>query len=96
MWTESQLSAWLQLGFASIALLGVIFGFINRTHQYLGVGKRYIQYIAVVILLPIILILAMQGIIEKQLLGGLLGAIIGYTLSDLAKDSEEEKGGKKN
>ena len=83
---------WIQILFAIIPVVGIFLAFNNRKKkdgEKRGIGKRFIQFVSVVLIVPTILILAMQGIIEKQLLGGLLGAIIGYTLSDLAKDSEE-------
>ena len=85
---------WIQVLFAIIPLIGICLAFKNRIKkdgEKRGIGKRFIQFISAVLLIPVIFILAIQGIIEKQLLGGLLGAIIGYTLSDLAKDSDEEK-----
>lgn len=73
-------------------MVGLILGFKNRTRHDppKGLGKRFIQLMSVVLILPIIAILSILGIIEAQLLGGLLGAIIGYTLSDLAKDEKDE------
>ncbi len=81
---------YIQLGFVVIALLGMILAFVNRLVIGKGIGKRFIQVIAVLLLIPTIVILAIQGVIGDQLLGGLLGAIIGYVLSDLAKNKDEE------
>jgi hypothetical protein len=75
---------WIQVLFAIIPIIGIFLAFNNRIKkdkEKRGIGKRFIQFISVILIIPTILILAIQGIIEKQLLGGLLGAIIGYTLS---------------
>lgn len=66
----------------------LIFLFLNRKDK--GVGKRFIQFTSIVLLIPSIIILALEKIIEVQLIGTLLGTIIGYVLSDLAKDEKDD------
>jgi len=86
-------SHWIQIIFAIIPIIGILLAFKHRSlgDKPKGIGIRFIQLVSVILLVPVILILAMQGIIEKQLLGGLLGTVIGYTLSGLAKDSDPDK-----
>jgi amino acid permease len=91
----------IQVIFALTALLGIYLGFRNRITKESengaskttkkGIGKRFIQFVALMLIVPAIVILSMQGIMDKQLMGGLLGTIVGYTLSDLFKDSKEDE-----
>jgi len=69
-----------------VALIGI---FCNRAKQNKGIGKRIIQLAAVFFLIPTILILSLEKLISSETLGTLLGTIIGYVLSDLAKDDKD-------
>lgn len=63
--------------------LGLILGFCNRFKKKLGIGKLFIQYIAIILILPIVLILGLEKIIESSTVSTILGAFVGYVLSDI-------------
>jgi hypothetical protein len=51
-----------------------------------GIGHRTIALVALLVLVPVICILAIENILPKDALVSLLGTIVGYTLSGLTKD----------
>ncbi len=69
-----------------IMVLGVIGIFLERALTKRGIGVRIIQFATVVLVFPIILILALEGILESQTVGALVGTVIGYVLSGIGKD----------
>ncbi len=60
-------------------------GFIwHRIATKKAIGARAIQFIAVVFLLPVILVLALEKILDGQTLGTLIGGLTGYLLSGIS------------
>lgn len=55
-----------------------------------GMGLRVIQFTALVTVLPIILILALEKMISTDVIGTLLGAIVGYVLSGISAESKAD------
>jgi hypothetical protein len=53
----------------------------------MGLGHRAISLIALLVMVPVISILALESVLPKDALVSLLGTIVGYTLSSLTKDS---------
>ena len=56
-----------------------------------GIGARAIQFLAVAMLIPAILILALERIIESSTVGTLIGALTGYLLSGIGDYRAEKK-----
>ncbi len=50
-----------------------------------GVGKRVIQYTALILIVPTSFILALEGILTGQETAVLFGTIAGYAISSLSK-----------
>jgi hypothetical protein len=74
-------------------LVGPFYTLYKRLNQKkidgnpMGLGQRAIQLVALLVLVPAILILAVENILPKDALVSLLGTIVGYSLSGLARDS---------
>jgi hypothetical protein len=51
-----------------------------------GIGVRMIQLVAVLILVPTIAVLALQGVLSAEGTGTLMGAIVGYALGGITSD----------
>lgn len=66
-------------------LLGILLILIERMVNKKGTGVRTIQILTLVIAIPIIALLNLKGTLSDSTMGTLLGAILGYTLSDLSK-----------
>jgi F0F1-type ATP synthase assembly protein I len=76
----------LELGAGIIMIGGTIGVFIERFKHQKGIGVRVIQFLAVILLIPTIFILALENILNAQTVSALLGAMIGYILSNIGKD----------
>ncbi len=50
-----------------------------------GLGARVIQLCAVVMLVPAIVILGLEGIFDSATLGTLIGGLVGYVLSGVGQ-----------
>ena len=66
-----------------ITLCGVLY---ERYKKNKGIGVRVIQFLAIAMLLPAIVILSLEGSLDTQTTATLLGAIVGYVLSGIGKD----------
>jgi hypothetical protein len=90
---------WVEIISASSMPCAVIGLFINRHHQKTdtlkdgavirtkygaGIGARAIQFVAVAMFFPVIIILALEGKIEGQTTAALLGGAVGYLLSGIS------------
>jgi hypothetical protein len=82
---------WVQLGMLLLMLVGLVGILHNRLKLDKGIGVRAIQFLAVVEVLPAIVILSLEGILEGQTTGTLLGAVIGYVLSGIGKDERGKR-----
>lgn len=75
---------------ALIPIVGTLLILGERVINKKGTGVRTIQILTIVIALPIIALLAITDKMDGATLGTLLGAVLGYTLSDLSKSSGKQ------
>ncbi len=66
-----------------VALLGVLY---DRIRRQKGIGLRVIQFLAVCLVVPALLILALEGKVSMEATAIILGVVIGFTLSGIGKD----------
>ena len=76
----------IELLAAGIMVAGLVGIFIERLITKRGIGVRVIQFLAVTLIIPAILILSLEGVLEAQASATLLGTIVGYVLSGIGKD----------
>ena len=69
-----------------VMAIGIIGIFINRWCLERSIGVRIIQFLSVTLVVPVVFILALEGILASETVGTLLGAVVGYTLSGIGKD----------
>ena len=81
----SEAATWIEIAAAAVMVLGVAGLGINRFHVKRGYGVRAIQFAGVVILPPIILILALEGILQGSSVEVLVGALVGFFFNELTK-----------
>jgi len=74
-----------------IMIVGVIGIFIERWRTKRGIGVRVIQFVTVTLILPIVLILALEGLLSDQTTAAFLGAVVGYILSGIGKDEPSKQ-----
>lgn len=72
-----------------IAMAGVIGGVWNRLKLGKGIGLRFIQYLGLTVLLPIIVILSLEGRISQEMTGAIAAAGVGAVLAGIGKDERE-------
>lgn len=71
---------------ALVMFLGLIGTFFIRIRLKKGIGLRAIQFMAIVLLVPVVLILALENALTGETIAALLGAVAGYTLSGIGED----------
>ena len=81
----------VQIIAAITMLLGVAGVILNRQKVKRGLGVRSIQFTAVILVIPTILILSLEEVISGEIVGTLLGALIGYLLSSISNYDKSEK-----
>lgn len=62
----------------------------RRCKQPEGIGIRSIQLITIGMITPLILILAIEKVIEGATVGTLIGGVIGYALGSVADKPKDE------
>jgi hypothetical protein len=72
-----------------IAMAGAIGGVWNRLKLGKGIGLRFIQYLGLTVLLPIIVILSLEGRISPEMTGAIAAAAVGAVLAGVGKDERE-------
>ena len=86
---------WLRIGIevaAGLVMIGGIAGILwERKTSGRGFGVRVIQMATVLLVMPMILILALEGVLENQTTATLIGTIVGYVLSGIGKDEPSKK-----
>jgi uncharacterized membrane protein len=81
---KSDTRDWVELVVASAIPLTILGMIANRIMTNKGLGVRAIQYLAVSLGIPVIVLLAMEGILDGAVVGTLLGGVFGYLLSNIS------------
>jgi len=69
-----------------IATAGVIGGIWNRIKLVKGIGVRFIQYLGVTLVLPVIAVLSLEDRISQEMTGAIFIAVVGGLLASVGKD----------
>lgn len=80
------ISAGIEVAMAVIMAGGLIGVFIDRCKQEKGIGLRIIQFLALVLVIPAIVILSLEEKLSNETTGALLGTVLGFVLSGIGKD----------
>ena len=86
-----ELKSILEVTAAAIMVVGVIGLFVERIWRKRGIGVRVIQLLTVILVLPVVLILALEGVLKGETVATLIGAVVGYILSGIGKDEPNKK-----
>jgi len=78
---EHETINWISQALVIFMFASLIIVFAERIYSKKGTGARTIQLVGVLLIFPLIGILALQGILEKQTTATLIGALTGYLLS---------------
>jgi len=82
---------WISKAFVVFMFMGLIAVFAERMLAKKGIGTRTIQISGMLLVVPLIGILALQGILEKQTTATLLGALTGYLFSGVGSYEPNNK-----
>jgi hypothetical protein len=78
-----------------VAILMLPFGLLLIVLQRLAsgaiFGARLVQMTAAVMLIPVILILALEQILDRSVVATIIGALVGFLLSGAAGAAERER-----
>jgi hypothetical protein len=74
-----------------IAVAGVVGGVWNRITLSKGIGVRFIQYLGLTVLVPIIAILSLESRISEEMTGAIAAAAVGGVLAGIGKDEANSK-----
>lgn len=92
----SEAAGWMRISVEIVACVVMIAGllgvFIERYRTKRGIGVRVIQFLTVTLVLPTILILSLEGVLNGQTTATLIGAVVGYILSGIGKDESPGSG----
>ena len=72
-----------------IILAGAIGGVWNRIKLGKSIGLRFIQYLGLTVLVPIIVILSLEGRVSQEMTGAIAAAAVGAVLTGIGKDERE-------
>ena len=83
---------WIEIVSALTMPVGIIALVAHRIWNKLGMGVRSIQFLALIIIFPVILILALENKLEGSAIGALVGALLGYLFTNISKYDERKTG----
>ena len=66
---------------ALVMVVGLGGTFLIRWRLKKGIGRRAIQAMTIILVVPATMILALEGVLNSQTVAAILGATIGYGLS---------------
>lgn len=75
---------YVEIMMASIMLIALLGLLIRTICLKKGIGARVIQFTCIAFLIPTIIILSFEGILNGETVGALLGCIAGYVLSGIS------------
>jgi hypothetical protein len=72
---------------AALIMAGGLGGiFYLAVKQNAAIGIRTIQFTAIILILPLLIILGLTNALGRETIGTLLGVIVGYVLSGFGKE----------
>lgn len=78
---STNLDGTISIGLLVIMAIAIVLVFAERLKSGRGLGARSIQVLAVVMIVPAILLLAIRGNIKGEAVASLIGALVGYVLA---------------
>ena len=81
---------WIEIIAAAAIPVAVAGAVLERVTIKRGIGVRTIQFIGISTISPLVLILGLEGILEKSAIAALLGALAGYLFSNIGQYDKRE------
>ncbi len=83
--SQAEVKTIVELIAASMLPLGFVGVMIHRLVLNKSIGARVVQLTAVVMLIPVILVLALERILDAATISALIGGIVGHLLSGISE-----------
>jgi hypothetical protein len=83
--------SWIELIAAATIPITIIAVIWQRVKGDFGLSVRSIQFLGLPILLVVVLILSLEGILERSAVGALVGALVGYLFSSISETDRKPK-----
>ncbi len=64
--------------------LGGVFYLILK--QNVSIGNKTIQFLAIIFVLPLLVVLGIFNVLGRESIGTIVGVVVGYVLSGIAKE----------
>lgn len=100
---DAETTQWITKALVIFMFVALIAVFAERVYSEKGTGARAIQLLGVLLIIPLIGILALHNVLEKQTTATIIGALTGYLLSGVGsyepsnkKTSKKKKDENKN
>jgi hypothetical protein len=84
---------WVEIIVAATIPLALIAVFFNRWHSGKNLGVRAIQMLAAAMLMPSVIVLAMEKILDGAAVAALVGGAIGYLFANISDYDRHKYGG---
>ncbi|WP_421786425.1 hypothetical protein [Hyphobacterium sp.] len=88
--TPDNYTFWVSIICAATIPLGIIGILLERCISKKGIGVRSIQFAAAISFVPAIILLAINNLIDAATTSALIGAMIGYLFSGIAKFDDRQ------
>lgn len=75
-----------EIAMAVIMVGGVVGVFVHMRKHGKGIGPGIIQFLALVLIIPAICILTLEGRLSNATTGALFGTVLGFILGGLVRD----------
>ncbi len=80
---------WVEGVMLAIAGVGIIGGIWNRIQLKKGIGTLFIQYLGMVVLVPVIVILSLEQRISQEMTGAVAAAAVGGVLASIGQHNKD-------
>ncbi len=82
--------SWMEVIAALVMVVGLVGTFLIRWRLKKGIGRRAIQAMTVILIVPATMILTLEGVLNSQTVAAILGAVVGYGLSGVGAKGTSE------
>lgn len=83
---KERMKATVEVAMLVIAVVGLAGGVWNRLTLSKGIGIRFIQYLGLTVLVPVIAILSLEDRISPEMTGAIAAAAVGAVLAGIGKE----------
>jgi hypothetical protein len=84
-------ATWVDVAIASTFPLALVVILINRWMLKRGIGVRIIQFAAVALIVPAVVLLARDGHLQGEAVAAIFGGLAGYLFANISKFDERDR-----